>query len=155
MTTSLNISDIFSHDHNFQTIMKNMLQTTFDLSFDGVMITKAGPGYPIIYANPALCDMTGYTVDELIGKSPALLQGDKSDQNVLAELKEKIEKGDTFHGKTVNYRKDNTEFTMEWKIVPIRNAENEISHYLAIQRQIHDDELCYKPHESQIPSGQD
>lgn len=155
MTTALYITDIFSHDQNFQTIMKNMLQTTFDMSFDGVMITKAAPGYPIIYVNSAFCDMTGYTVDELLGKSPRLLQGDKSDQNVLAELKEKIEKGETFHGKTVNYRKDGTEFTMEWKIVPILNAENTISHYLAIQRQIHDDELAYKPHESQIPFGQD
>ena len=44
MTASLNIADIFSHDQNFQTIMKNMLQTAFDISFDGVMITEAGPG---------------------------------------------------------------------------------------------------------------
>ena len=155
MTTPLNVSDIFSHDQNFQTIMKNMLQTTFDVSFDAIMITEAGPGYPIIYVNTAFCKMTGYTIEELLGKSPELLQGDKSDQKVLAELKEKIEKGETFHGKTVNYRKDGAEFIMEWKIVPIRNAENDISHYLAIQRQIHDDKLTYKPHESQIPFGQD
>jgi PAS domain S-box-containing protein len=155
MTTSLNISDIFSHDQNFQTIMKNMLQTTFDVSFDGVMITEAGPGYPIIYVNPAFCHITGYTVEELLGKSPSLLQGDQSDQNVLAELKEKIEKGHTFHGKTVNYKKDGSAFTMEWKIVPIRNAEYAISHYLAIQRQVHDDELTYKPHDSQIPFSQE
>ncbi|NNK96584.1 MAG: PAS domain-containing protein [Desulfobacterales bacterium] len=134
--------------------MKNMLQTTFDVSFDGIMITEAGPGYPIIYVNPAFCNMTGYRVEELLGKSPELLQGDKSDQDVLAELKEKIERGHTFHGKTINYRKDGAEFIMEWKIVPIRNAENAISHYLAIQRQIQDDELAYKPHESQIPFSQ-
>jgi PAS domain S-box-containing protein len=44
--------------------------------------------------------------------------------------------GRLFHGRTVNYRKDGSEFMMEWKIAPIRNAEGEISHYLAIQKDV-------------------
>lgn len=142
MSEPFNISDIFKHDQNFQIIMKNMLQTVFDISFDGVMITEAGPGYPIVYINPAFCGLTGYGFQELLGKSPAMLQGKKSDQKVLANLKETIERGDVFHGKTINYRKDGTEFMMEWKIVPIRDEKSKISHYLAIQREITDDKLA-------------
>lgn len=151
MTESLNITDIFSHDQNFQSIMKNLLQTTFKISFDGVMITESGPGYPIIYVNPALCEMTGYTVQEFSGNSPGMLQGAKSDPKILAELKETIVRGGTFHGKTVNYRKDGEDFIMEWKIVPIRNESYGISHYLAIQREIRDDELAYHPLDSKLP----
>jgi PAS domain S-box-containing protein len=98
--------------------------------------------------------LSGYTVAELLGKSPALLQGEKSDQNVLDELEEKIKKGDVFHGRTVNYRKGGDEFLMEWKIVPIRNDDGEIFHYLAIQREVSDDKLeCDSP-DSQLPFSQ-
>jgi PAS domain S-box-containing protein len=41
-----------------------------------------------------------------------------------------------FHGQAINYRKDGSEFMMEWKIAPIRNEKDEITHYLAIQRDV-------------------
>jgi len=154
MTASLNIADIFSHDQNFQTIMKDMLQTVFEISFDGVMITEAEPGYPIVYINPAFCELTGYSPQELLGKSPAMLQGEKSDQNVLDHLKEKIDNGELFHGKTINYRKDGSEFIMEWKIVPIRKEDGKIFHYLAIQREIKDNVLTHDSSGFSLPFGQ-
>lgn len=152
MADTINISDIFSYDQNFLEIMQNMLQSALDVSFQGVMITEAEPGYPIIYVNPALCEMTGYTQQELIGKSPALLQGAKSDQKVLGELKIKLDKGEIFHGKTFNYRKDGSEFVMEWKIVPIHGAEGIISHYLAIQREVKEHELSDGSLDTALPS---
>ena len=136
MTTPLNVFDIFDHDENFQTIMKHLLEASMDTSFNGVMITEASPGYPVVYVNPAFCELTGYGPHELVGKSPALLQGSNTSQWVLDQLKEQITAGEMFHGRTANYRKDGTEFIMEWRIVPIRNAAGDISHYLAIQREI-------------------
>jgi PAS domain S-box-containing protein len=115
------------------------------------MITLAEPGYPVIYVNPAFCEMTGYSSEELMGKSPAILQGEKSDQGVLAELKQKLDDGDIFHGKTYNYRKDGSEFIMEWKIVPIRGEEGIVSHYLAIQREITDDTLTDGSLDTKLP----
>jgi PAS domain S-box-containing protein len=151
MTSKLDLSDIFSYDQNFQSIMQNMLQTALDQSFQGVMITSAEPGYPIIYVNEALCELTGYSVDELLGKSPALLQGEKSDPTVLGELRDKLEKGEIFHGKTFNYRKDGSEFIMEWKIVPIHGVEGVASHYLAIQRELTDDNLTDGSLDTKLP----
>ena len=141
MSDSINLSDIFSYDPNFQSIMANLLQTALDVSFQGVMITEAEPGYPIIYVNEAICEMTGYSPQEFIGQSPAMLQGEKSDPEVLKELAAKLDQGDTFHGRTYNYRKDGSEFLMEWKIVPIRGVEGEIANYLAIQREVEEGEL--------------
>lgn len=141
MKENMNIGDIFSHDKKFQSIMKNMLQTTLDISFDGVMITEAGPGYPIVYVNPSLCAMTGYDFDEFLGQSPAMLHGARTEQSVLDELQEKIEAGKIFHGKTKNYRKDGSEFIMEWKIVPIHDADDNTSHYLAVQREVKEDTI--------------
>ena len=151
MSHTLNLEHIFDYDQNFQTIMQNMLNFALESSFQGVMITLAEPGYPIVYVNPAFCEMTGYTFEELMGKSPAILQGDKSDQTVLRELKEKLDDGDVFHGKTYNYRKDGSEFIMEWKIVPIHGEEGIISHYLAIQREVKDTDLTDGALDTKLP----
>ena len=151
MRDNMNIGDIFSHDPHFLEIMKNMLQTTFDISFDGVMITEASPGYPIIYVNPSLCAMTGYDFSELLGQSPSMLQGKWTDQRVLDELKEKIEAGKIFHGKTKNYRKNGAEFVMEWKIVPIRDADEKISHYLAVQREVKEESIEFTSLDTKLP----
>jgi len=148
---AINIIDILSDDHNFQSIMRNMLQSTLDMAFDGVMITEASPGYPIVYVNAAFCDMTGYALEDLLGKSPSMLQGEGTDQRVLDDLKQKIEIGEMFHGKTMNYRKDGTEFIMEWKIVPVRDKNEQISHYLAIQREVDEDRIEYSELDSKLP----
>jgi len=127
---------IFDHDKNFLEIMKRLLHSSMELSFTGIMITEASPGYPILYVNPAFCQMTGYGPQEILSQSPSLLQGPKTDPEVLARLRRDIGAGRLFHGRAVNYRKDGTEFMMEWKIAPIRNARGEVSHYLAIQKDV-------------------
>jgi len=136
MTASSDFFKIFDHDKNFLEIMKMLLQSSMELSFGGIMITEASPGFPILYVNPAFCQMTGYGPQEILSQSPAILQGPKTDAAVLERLRRDVNAGHLFHGRAVNYRKDGTEFMMEWKIAPIRNARGEISHYLAIQKDV-------------------
>ena len=136
MAPSSDFFKIFDHDKNFREIMKMLLQSSMELSFSGIMVTEASPGYPILYVNPAFCQMTGYGPQEILMKSPAILQGPKTDAAVLERLSRDIEAGRVFHGRAVNYRKDGSEFMMEWKIAPIRNAMDEIRRYLAIQKDV-------------------
>jgi len=132
----MNISDIFQHDENYQSIMKRLFEASLEESFNAIMITEAGLGYPIIYVNPAFSQMTGYAPTEVIGKTPAILQGPETDPDVLSRLKQDLAQGNLFHGRAVNYRKDGSKFMMEWKIAPIRNDQGKISHFLAIQREV-------------------
>jgi len=136
MKLTKDIFAIFDEDESFKYIMRRLLEASMEYSFNGIMITEAGPGYPIVYVNPAFCEMTGYTPEELIGKSPAILQGAETDKNVLDRLREEIPAGKLFHGQTTNYRKEGSTFVMEWKIAPIRTGSENISHYLAIQRDV-------------------
>ena len=114
--------------------IENALKIALDSNFSSVMLTRADAGYAILYVNPAFTDLTGYSYDEVIGKDPSLLQGPKSDRKLLEQLRETLDSGNTFHGKTVNYRKNGSEFTMEWKIFPINNSKNQTTHFLAVQR---------------------
>jgi PAS domain S-box-containing protein len=127
---------IFDHDEQFKGLMKRLFEVTITHSFDAIMITENKSGYPIVFVNQSFTDMTGYERDELIGQSPTILQGPKTDRDVLDRLRRDISEGKIFHGRAVNYRKDGSEFIMEWKIAPVRDENGEISHYLAIQRSI-------------------
>jgi PAS domain S-box-containing protein len=136
MAESSAFMDIFEHDPHFRGLMKRLFEIVITHSFNAVMVTENKPGYPIVFVNRAFTDMTGYDREELMGQSPALLQGPKTDQSVLDRLKEEISEGQIFHGRAVNYRKDGSEFMMEWKIAPIRNGTDEITHYLALQQDV-------------------
>ncbi|MEH0018463.1 MAG: PAS domain-containing protein [Desulfobacter sp.] len=133
--------DLFDHDDNFKFIMKRMLESSIEESFNSVIITEAGKGYPIVYVNPAFCEMTGYGPHELLGKSPSILQGEETDPDVVKKLNEDLNAGNLFHGQAINYRRDGSTFLMEWKIVPIQGMDEKISHYLAIQRDVTDPEV--------------
>jgi PAS domain S-box-containing protein len=136
MVNTIDLMGIFDHDSHFQNLMKRMLENAMEHSFHGIMITKAEPGYPVIYVNDAFAEITGYSSEEIVGKSPAILQGSKTDRAVLARLNQALSEGRLFHGEAINYRKDGSEFIMEWKIVPIKNEEEVTSHYLALQRDV-------------------
>ena len=119
-----------------QALLKNALEIALDNNSYSVMLTRADAGYPILYVNPTFTELTGYSFDEVAGKDPGILQGPKTDQKLLERLREKLDSGETFHGKTVNYRKDGSEFIMEWKIFPIRNSEQRTTHFMAFQKSI-------------------
>lgn len=136
MSINRDIFDIFEKDDTYRFIMKRLLQASIEESFNSIIITEAGPGYPIIYVNPAFSELTGYGFQEVMGKSPSILQGPKTDQKVLDRLNAYISQGKGFHGRAINYRKDGSEFMMEWKIVPVHNEKNDVTHYLAIQRNV-------------------
>src|SRR5690606_9808915 len=80
--------------------------------------------------------MTGYQADEVIGKTPRILQGPKTDRRVLDDLRRNLTQGRPARGETVNYRKDGTSFVLEWYISPIRNSEGQVINWVAIQRDV-------------------
>lgn len=106
---------------------------------ESILITDVDlddPGPYIVYVNEAFEKMTGWDREEIIGKSPRILQGPGTDHTIFSDLKDKLESGETWSGKTLNYRKDGSEFYMEWSIVPIKNTNGKIYQYLAVQKDV-------------------
>ncbi len=117
-------------------IPDKLFELAMQCSFDAFMITTAEKGFPIVYINQAFTRITGYAQHECVGRSPSFLQGPKTDQAVLKRLSENIRSGTPFHGQAINYRKDGTEFMMEWKVIGYSNESGNVSHYIAIQKDV-------------------
>jgi PAS domain S-box-containing protein len=116
-----------------------LLGSAIEQTKESIVITDAEldlPGPKILFVNPAFTKMTGYNEEEAIGKTPRILQGPRTDKNVLSRLRQNLERGKVFEGETINYRKDGKEFNLEWQIAPLRNTAGKITHFVAIQRDI-------------------
>lgn len=105
---------------------------------DGVIITTADltDGPEIVYVNDAFTKISGYTKDEVIGKTPRILQGEGTDRAVLDRLKERLSEGKSFQAELKNYSKNGREYWLDISIVPVRNEEGEVTHFAAIERDI-------------------
>ena len=116
-----------------------LLASAVDQARDSILITDAeldAPGPRILFVNPAFTKLTGHTVEEALGKTPRILQGPRTDRSVTSRLRESLSRGEPFHGEAINYRKDGTEFVLEWQVAPIREAGGAITHFVAIQHDI-------------------
>lgn len=103
------------------------------------MITNAQldpPGPTIVFINDAFERLTGYRAEEIVGSTPRILQGPGTDPAVLRRLREQLARGEDFVGTTVNYRRDGSEFYLEWSIRGIRNDDGCVTHYISFQRDI-------------------
>ncbi len=98
----------------------------------------------IIYVNPAFLEVTGYEAEEVIGKTPKILQGPETNRELLKKLKKLLLDGDTFHGSTINYKKDGTPYHVEWNIAPVKNEEGEIKYWVSVQQDITKRKLAEK-----------
>jgi diguanylate cyclase (GGDEF)-like protein/PAS domain S-box-containing protein len=116
-----------------------LFQAALDQSYNSVVITDAsrtGDGPRIVYANPSFERMTGYSVNELIGKSPKILQGPLTDKSVIEEMRICMRSGKYFEGTTINYNKDGHPYNVEWSISPIKDQSGVIQYFISVQKNI-------------------
>jgi len=107
---------------------------------DAIIITEAEPLdllEPIIlYVNQAFTRHTGYSTGEIIGKTPRLLQGPKTDSATLDKLHTALEQKKNIRLELINYRKNGSEYWVDLSIIPITNAGNQVTHLAWVQRDI-------------------
>ncbi|HEY8607860.1 MAG TPA: EAL domain-containing protein [Noviherbaspirillum sp.] len=118
----------------------HLLETSIARLNDMVMITEAGPvdepGPRIVFVNPAFERLTGYSREEVIGRSPRLLQGPRTGRAELDRMRAAIIAREPVCVEVLNYKKNGEEFWVELDLVPVFGARGRATHYVAVQRDI-------------------
>ena len=120
----------------FQEYWVQQFLNSFEHTMDSVVITSTSPEEHFLYVNEAFKKKTGYTEKELLGKSPRILQGPKTDRKTLDILKQNLKNGEDFFGTATNYRKDGTEYIVHWHITALKNQAAETIAYISYQKEI-------------------
>lgn len=108
-----------------------------DASSCGITIADASqPDLPLIYVNQAFCTITGYALDETLGRNCRFLQNEDRAQDGLPALRESLSAGRRCTVILRNYRRDGSLFWNELFMSPVVSSEGRISHYVGIQTDI-------------------
>jgi diguanylate cyclase (GGDEF)-like protein/PAS domain S-box-containing protein len=92
----------------------------------------------VIWANAAMEFLTGYAREELIGQNPRLFKSGKQTREFYNEMWQTILSGRQWQGELINRRKDGEMFHESLTIVPLRDAEGRVSHFVGLKRDITD-----------------
>ena len=90
----------------------------------------------IVWANPAFSRSTGYTLKEVLGQNPRLVQSGVHDAAFYQQLWDTILAGRVWQGELVNRRRDGSHFTESATITPIRDAAGTITHFIAVKQDV-------------------
>ncbi|HET6377306.1 MAG TPA: PAS domain-containing protein [Methylocella sp.] len=118
-------------------IIPRVLTQILDSCVNGV--TLADPDLedmPIVYANKAFEDITGYTQEEIVGRNCRFLQGGDVNQPELPKLRAAIEKKEPVEVTLRNYRKNGELFHNRLVIKPLFDNKNQVVYFLGIQYDI-------------------
>lgn len=88
---------------------------------------------PIVFANNAFLDLTGYEEGEVLGRNCRFLQGAGTDPEHVRQLREALAAGKATAVEILNYRRDGTPFWNAVFMGPVHNSEGEIIYYFASQ----------------------
>ncbi|HEY9640703.1 MAG TPA: PAS domain-containing protein, partial [Coleofasciculaceae cyanobacterium] len=132
------IFDITDRKHSEERL--RLLESVVVNTNDAVVISQSTQpeDLKIVYVNQAFTRMTGYSLDEMIGKSPSVLHGDKTDPAELARVQTAIARCEAFNAELIEYRKDGSEFWLEFEMVPIADADGTYTHWISVQRDTSD-----------------
>ncbi|MBN9497301.1 MAG: PAS domain S-box protein [Alphaproteobacteria bacterium] len=118
-----------------------LLEAAVARQTDILMITEAEPidgpsGPKIIYVNDAFERRTGYAREEVLGRTPRILQGPNTQRSELDRIRRSLERWEPVRGELINYTKSGEEFWLELDIVPVADPTGWFTHWVAVERDV-------------------
>ncbi|MBW4657660.1 MAG: PAS domain-containing protein [Drouetiella hepatica Uher 2000/2452] len=96
----------------------------------------------VVYVNRAFTQMTGYELDEAVGRTADCLHGANTDRAELNRVRTAIAQGQALNAELIQYRKDGSEFWLEFEMVPIvpdqGRHQDHLMHWISVQRDVSD-----------------
>jgi diguanylate cyclase (GGDEF)-like protein/PAS domain S-box-containing protein len=91
---------------------------------------------PVIFANDAFLRRTGYTRDDIIGRSMRVLHGPETDQATVTRILDAMAHNQPVHAEMVNYTKEGKPYWVEMEMVPFAGEGMQASHWVVVGRDI-------------------
>lgn len=104
-----------------------------------VITDPSMPDNPIVFASQGFLNLTGYSLDKVLGRNCRFLQGPATDPRTVARIRAGIEKGEDTTTVILNYRADQTTFWNQFFVAALRDGEGNIVNYLGVQCKVSDD----------------
>jgi PAS domain S-box-containing protein len=124
-------------DHPIDNLSFDTLKTLFDASRSPLIVTdNQREDNPIIYSNQAFLDLTGYDMTDIIGHNCRFLQGEDSDSQTVAQLRDGVKNCEYVRVTLKNYRKDGTPFWNDLVMSPIKDSKGVTTHFMGMQLDI-------------------
>ena len=103
----------------------------------GILITDCQQkDDPIIYTNEFFLSMSGYHVNEVIGKNCRFMQGETTEPTALQKLAIAVQNRQSVTIEMINYRKNGESFLNEFTVCPVKNANYVVTHCIAIEKEL-------------------
>jgi PAS domain S-box-containing protein len=120
---------------------REILYQAMEQASESVVITDRTGS--ILYVNQGFVTASGYSREEALGQNPRVLKSGKQGPEFYAEMWKTLNAGATWTGRFINRRKDNSEYTEEAVISPVRDEGGNIRHFVAVKRDVtHELELA-------------
>ncbi len=129
----IGISEDITELRNEEQKMRRLATAVHQVT-ESIMITDTER--TILYVNPAFESMSGYTHDEVIGKSPSILLDPKGSQDLLERVGRTVMEGAVWTGKDTINRKDGTLREIESTVSPVRDSDGTITYFVTVARDI-------------------
>jgi PAS domain S-box-containing protein len=87
----------------------------------------------IVFASTKIKRMTGYTEDEVLGKTPKMFQGPETSNVTLKEIREAIKLQIPFEKIVENYKKNGRTYKCKINGIPVFNLKGQLTHFIAFE----------------------
>jgi len=135
----IDISASLQREHELK-----ILSSAVENSGSAVCITDARGR--IEYVNPRFCDMTGYSIDEVLGQTPRILKSDRTSQNTYQELWSTVLNHQKWRGSLYNRRKNGSHYWALQSISPVHDEQGNLVNIVSVSEDISQ----LKEHEQQM-----
>jgi len=106
------------------------------LSATANTIVITDPSGTILWVNPAFTRLTGFTLEEILGKNLSVLNSGKQKEDFYRDLWDTILSGQVWHGELINKRKDGSLYHDEMTITPVLDEKGEPLRFIAVKQDI-------------------
>jgi PAS domain S-box-containing protein len=131
-----------------------LLETVIVQTKESIIITEADFGNhklpKIVYVNPAYTSITGFESHEVLGKTPDLFQGQKADFSVIRKMLTTVQSRTETQIETLSSRKNQEDFWLRFSMIPIYNLDNELTHWVSVQKDVSEEKKQEKEKEQLI-----